>query len=62
MSVRTNKPRQRQTSLKAMVDQATRMEKPESEMLVYEFGNGRGGKKAGKGPYGPMADLGADAQ
>ena len=44
--IRARKPRQRITTMKAIADQGNRGLPPESELRVYEFGNGTVGKKA----------------
>ena len=44
--IRARKPRTRVTTIKTAVDQLTKGEPPESELRVYEFGNGTIGKKA----------------
>ena len=40
------KVRQRRTTMKAVADQAHRGQPPESELKLYEFGNGRFGKRS----------------
>lgn len=44
--IRARKPRQMITTMKAVADQGNRGLPPESELRVYEFGNGTVGKKA----------------
>ena len=44
--INARKPRTRTTTMKAIADAAHRGLPPESEMRVYEFGNGTVNKKA----------------
>ncbi len=44
--IRARKPRTVVTTMKAIADQGNRGLPPESEMRVYEFGNGTESKKA----------------